>query len=72
MKIIKIVSQSRRDMWVDMQCESCNHIEKEVYAYDDDNFHQNVIPTMECKNCGKTSPENYKPLETKYHQFQQV
>jgi hypothetical protein len=72
MKIIKIVSQSRRDMEVDMQCESCNHIEKGVYAYDDDNFHENVIPAMECKNCGEISPKNYRPLEAKYHQFQQV
>ena len=72
MKIIRIVSQSRRDMRVDIQCESCNHIEERVYAYDDDNFHQNVIPTMECKNCGKTSPENYRALKTKYDEFQQV
>ena len=72
MKIIKIVSQSRRDMEVDMQCESCNHIEGRVYVYDDDNFHENVIPAMKCKNCGETSPKNYRPLKTKYDEFQQV
>ena len=68
MKIIKIVSQSRRDMRANMQCESCNHIEERVYVYDDDNFHKNVIPNMKCKKCGEKSPPNYEPLETKYPQ----
>jgi len=72
MKIIEIVSQSGKDMRVDMECESCNHIEERVYAYDDDNFHENVIPAMKCKNCGETSPKNYRPLKTKYDEFQQV
>jgi uncharacterized Zn finger protein len=72
MKIIKILSQSRRDMRVDMQCESCNYIEERVYAYDDNNFHENVIPKIKCKNCGQTSPENYRPLKTKYKEFEQV
>ena len=42
MKIIEIISQSRRDMRANMQCESCNHIEEGVYVYDDANFHENV------------------------------
>lgn len=66
MKIQKINSQSRRDFWADMKCEHCGHIEKNVSGYDDDNFHRNVIPEMKCKKCGNCSPEDYRPLGTKY------
>ena len=72
MKIIEIISQSRRDMRVNMQCESCNHIEEGVYVYDDANFHENVIPDMKCKKCGEKSPKNYQPLNTRYPEFLQV
>ena len=54
MKIIEITSQNRRDFWADMECENCGHIEKHVSGYDDRNFHDNVIPKMECKKCGKS------------------
>lgn len=72
MKIIKIISQSRRDMRANMQCESCNHIEEQVYVYDDANFHENVIPNMKCEKCGEKSPKNYQPLNTRYPEFLQV
>ena len=66
MKIIKIISQHRRDFYADMQCENCNNIEKDVSCYDDSYFHKNVIPDMKCKKCGEKSPENYRSLSTKY------
>jgi primosomal protein N' len=66
MKIEKINSQTRRDFYADMICEHCGHIEKNVSCYDDDYFHQNVIPNMTCKQCGKNSGEDYRPLATKY------
>jgi primosomal protein N' len=72
MKIQKITSQSRRDFWADMECEHCGHVEKHVSGYDDANFHQNVIPKMKCKECGKTSGEDYRPLATKYPAHQIV
>ncbi|HKJ34276.1 MAG TPA: hypothetical protein VJ945_01410 [Flavobacteriaceae bacterium] len=72
MKIKKINSQSRRDFWADMECEHCGHIEKNVSGYDDANFHQNVIPKMECKECGKTSGDDYRPLTTKYPEGMQL
>ena len=72
MKIKKINSQSRRDFWADMECEHCGHIEKNVSGYDDANFHQNAIPKMECKECGKTSGDDYRPLTTKYAEGMQL
>lgn len=65
MKIQKIISQNRRDFYADMICEHCNHVQ-EVSGYDDDYYHRNIIPTIKCKGCGKTSPDDYRPLRTKY------
>jgi len=65
MKIKKITEQIRRDFWAIYKCEHCGHEEKGS-GYDDANFHSNVIPTMICKECGKTSGEDYRPLTTKY------
>jgi len=65
MKIQKITSQSRRDFQAVYECEHCGHT-TEGYGYDDDNFHENVIPKMKCKQCGKISGDDYRPLKTKY------
>lgn len=72
MKILKIISQHRRDFHADMECEHCGHIEKNVSGYDDDNFHRNVIPKMKCKKCEKISPTDYRPLGTKYAEHEVV
>lgn len=66
MKIKKILSQSRRDFRADYECEHCGNVEHDKYGYDDLHFHNNVIPDMKCKNCGKKSPEDYRPLQPKY------
>ena len=66
MKIQKINSQSRRDFYADMVCEHCGHVSKDVSGYDDDNFHRNVIPKMKCPECGLVSPEDFRPMGTKY------
>ena len=54
MKIVKMLNQNRRDFWADMECEGCGHKETHVSGYDDRNFHDNVIPAIKCKNCGKS------------------
>lgn len=65
MKIQKILSQHRRDFTAIYECEHCGSIQ-EGNGYDDTNFHQNVIPAMECKECGETAGSDYRPLETKH------
>lgn len=54
MKITKITIQNRRDFWADMECEGCGQIERHASGYDDRNFHDNVIPALKCKGCGKS------------------
>ena len=65
MKIKEILSQTRRDFTAIYECEHCGYIKKER-GYDDENFHQNIIPKMICVKCGKVAGDNYRPLATKY------
>lgn len=71
MKIKKIVSQHRRDFTAIYECEHCG-VEDEGYGYDDANFHENVIPNIICKSCGKKADSSYRPLTTKYPDGVQV
>ena len=65
MKIKEIISQHRRDFKAIYECEHCSH-EQKGDGYDDSNFHNNVIPNMECGRCNKKANDNYRPLATKY------
>ena len=71
MKIKEIKSQSRRDFTAIYECEHCG-VEKQGSGYDDSHFHNNVIPKMTCGSCGKSAPENHRPLTTKYPDGQEV
>lgn len=72
MKIQTIKWQHRRDFSADMICEKCGNIEKDVGGYDDDHFHRNVIPDMECIKCGEKAGDDYRPLATKYAANEEV
>ena len=72
MKIQKITSQNRRDFRATMECEHCGNTETNVSGYDDSYFHSNVIPKMKCKECDKTSGDDYRPLAPKYSENQIV
>lgn len=65
MKIKRILSRNRRDFQAIYVCEHC-HFEKEQYGYDDANFHENVIPSWLCENCGRSAPVEYVPRQPKY------
>ena len=65
MKIKTIISQYRRDFTAVYECEHCGATVKKG-GYDDDYFHNTVIPGMICPKCGKKAPETYRPLATKY------
>lgn len=71
MKIKKIIWQHRRDFRAIFECEHCG-AEYEMGGYDDANFHSNVIPQFECRECGKKATEDYKPLATKYPEGHQI
>lgn len=57
MKIKNIVSQSRRDFTAIYECEHCG-AKFEGSGYDDDFFHQTVIPNMPCRVCGKKADDS--------------
>jgi len=65
MKIQTITSQHRRDFTAVYECEHCGHTIVAI-GYDDDNFHKNVIPAMNCSKCGEQAPATYRALTTKY------
>lgn len=71
MRIKKIISQYRRDFQAVYECEHCGHTMK-GYGYDDDFFHNEVIPNKVCPKCGKKAGENYRPLAPKYPDGMQV
>lgn len=71
MKIKKIISQHRRDFTALYECENCG-FEREGSGYDDANFHKNVIPDMDCQECGKKSGDDYRPQATKYPEGMQI
>jgi ribosomal protein L37AE/L43A len=65
MHIKEIVSSHRRDFTAIYCCEHCG-AERRGYGYDDDNFHNNVIPSMVCEKCGKKAEDNSKAMSPKY------
>ena len=77
MKLIAIISQSRRDFKGKYKCEGCGHIEEDsgMSSYDDRNFHDNVIPRMKCSKCGKSTLDlGLKPefTQTKYRSWEVI
>ena len=75
MKLIEKTDQMRRDCWITIKCESCGEIEKDVSAYDDRDFWDNVLPDMKCEKCGKSTFDmglNKQPVATRYSDFEQV
>lgn len=71
MKIKEMLYQNRRDFKAIFECEHCGETEKRT-GYDDAFFHNQVIPDMTCKACGKKAPEDYKPQPTKYEEWETV
>ena len=65
MRIKTMLDQHRRDFTAIYECEHCGD-ECKKGGYDDANYHENVIPFMKCKVCGKMADETYRPLTTKY------
>lgn len=72
MKITKMYAQHRRDFKFDAFCENCGHKVIGEWGYDDTNFHQNVIPAMLCKECGKPSPAETERPTPRYSDGQSV
>lgn len=75
MKLLRNYNQHRRDCWIDAECEGCGEVRENIEAYDDDNYWVNVLPDMECKNCGESTNSmglESKKVRTKYRDWEQV
>lgn len=75
MKVTRRFNQIRRDLSIDLECESCGNKETYGGAYDDRNFWDNVVPEMECGNCGKSTKDLEEKVEfmpTRYAQDEVV
>ena len=75
MKITEITYQHRRDFEAETVCEGCGATGTITRGYDDDNYHQNVIPNIHCHKCGKSSNDlgvDVRPLKTKYPEGFQI
>ena len=69
-----MLSQHRRDFTAIYKCEFCGN-ESTGSGYDDRNFHDNVIPDMKCKSCGKSTVSENAPItptETRYPENFQI
>ena len=63
MKLIRKISQSRRDFKGLYKCEDCGHEIEYGSCYDDRNFHDNVIPARKCPKCNKSTKDLGFPVE---------
>ena len=71
MKLLRKLDQNRRDFKGEYQCEACQFtkIDASLCSYDDDYYHNNVIPATKCEQCGKSTKDLGLPNErmaTKY------
>lgn len=69
MKITKMISQHRRDFTAEYTCEGCGNKDICNSGYDDNYYHENVIPNKKCTKCGESTITLGKPIEpqaTKY------
>ena len=71
MRIKEIISQHRRDFTALYECEHCGEVYK-MDGYDDANFHNNIITSFKCRECGKMATDTYRPLTTKYPEGYQI
>jgi C4-type Zn-finger protein len=71
MKLVEKIDQHRRDFKGKYECQGCGNIETDagLYSYDDDYYHDYVIPEKKCEKCGKSTYDLKLPNErvaTKY------
>jgi len=73
MKVIRRYNQTRRDLHIDIECESCEAKNTITSAYDDRNYWDNVVPSFKCPKCGQSSNDlgikaEYMPTRYMVHE----
>lgn len=69
MKVVRRYDQYRRDLSVDMECESCGNKETYTSAYDDRYFWDEVQPNFECKSCSKSTKDLELPVTPQHTMY---
>ena len=75
MRVTRRYDQYRRDLSIDMQCESCGTDDSYDDAYDDRNFWDNVVPEFKCPSCGKSTKDlglDVQSISTVYPEGMQI
>ena len=67
MRIKKVVSQYRQDMHALLICETCAAEESDTAAVDDNHYHEVVLPSIPCLECGHKSPVSYIPRKPRFN-----
>ena len=73
MYINNILSRNRRDIEVQLKCH-CGFSYVDT-IYDDEHFHNNIVPKIKCPKCGQIeadSPSPHIPLKPKYPEGFQI
>lgn len=58
MYIYEMIDKHRNDFRAIMKCEHCNHNQNLSTGYDDEYYHNKVIPAMKCSSCGMSSNDS--------------
>lgn len=53
MKIKTVLTHHRNDFTATLACEHCGHEYHLLNGLDKANYHNHVIPAMQCGNCGR-------------------
>lgn len=53
MKIQKVTWSMGNDFSANLVCEHCGHVQQINRGYNDSFYHNRVIPTITCEDCGK-------------------
>lgn len=55
MKLIERINIGGNDFQGTYECEFCENQQNNPYGYNDYNYFKNVIPSMTCESCKKSS-----------------
>ena len=63
MRITAFLTHYRNDFTANMVCEHCGVEQKLTTGYNDEYYHEKVIPAMHCPSCGLNRAGNPHPVE---------
>lgn len=72
MKIVSVLWQKDRAFKAIFECEGCGHQERMI-GYDDRNYHENVVPKIQCSRCNKSREDLglvYDEVAIKYKEWE--